>query len=100
LTSSSKVTSYNIVVVGEDDLSVQLLEKEVQKAGHSTLSPAHTIHSALKLAKELSPDLFLLDLNLSNFEQVIELAQHSMQEHCIPSVFVLEEVNAGLVEQI
>lgn len=100
MTSSSKVTSYNIVVVGEDDLSVQLLEKEVQNAGHSTLSPAHTIHSALKLAKELSPDLFLLDLNLNNLEQGIELALHSMQEHGIPCVFVTGEVNSGLVEQI
>lgn len=100
MTSSSKVTPYNIVVAGEDGLSVQLLEKDVQNAGHNTLSPAHTIHSALKLAKERSPDLFLIDVNLSNTEKWIELAQHSTQEYGIPCIFVSGEINSSLVEQI
>ncbi|MBP6304210.1 MAG: response regulator transcription factor [Bacteroidia bacterium] len=100
MTSASKVTPCNIVVVGEDDLSVQQLEKEVQKAGHSTLSSAYTIHSALKLAKELSPDLILIYFNLNNLEKWIEFAQHSTQKVGVPCVFVTNEINSNLVEQI
>lgn len=100
MTSSSTVKSYNIVVVDDDDLSVRFLEKEIQKAGHSTLPAAHNIDAALLVAKEHSPDLFLVDINLNDIKDGVELAVLLMQEYGIPSIFVTAEIDSAVIERV
>lgn len=74
-----------VLVVEDEALVAMLIEDMLTELGHEVLGPAMRLESALKMARDETFDLALLDVNLAN-EQSFPVAR-LLQERGIPFVF-------------
>jgi CheY-like chemotaxis protein/DNA-binding CsgD family transcriptional regulator len=77
-----------ILVVDDDRTTAKIIELQLQKMGYDVVSITKTAASALKLCKELSPDLVLMDVNLGKGMDGIEAADIINKKLDIPVIFV------------
>ncbi len=75
-----------VLIVDDEPPIVESLERRLRKEGYSTFS-AGTAEHAMRLFKQVRPDLVLLDVNLPG-RTGFELCQTLRQESTIPIIFV------------
>ena len=77
-----------ILVVEDEGVLALELERLLQKEGHEVVGIAPYAGLANALARELQPDLALVDLMLENDTTGVETARTLIHEYNVPVVFV------------
>ena len=77
------------ILIVEDERIIALdLRGKVQRMGHCVAGMAHSGPDAVRMARELNPDLVLMDIILGGEMDGVEAARHIRQERDVPVLFV------------
>jgi DNA-binding NarL/FixJ family response regulator len=89
-----------LVLIVEDNLLIGwAMRLALQFSGHVVRGPATTAAEALQLARETSPALALIDIDLDRAGGGIEVARTLKREHQTSCVFVTGNTAAALAAQ-
>lgn len=90
----------NILIVEDEELTVELLTVMLQQAGHSVAGVARTLAGAVTLVQQQPVDLVLLDVHLPGSENGIAIAHALMQQERIPLIFITGQTNENTLAQL
>ena len=77
------------IMIADDDVSIQMeLEDYLTHMGHTVVGIADTGAEAVEMAREMKPDLILMDINLSGEMDGISAAQKIKEDMDVAVVFV------------
>lgn len=76
-----------ILVVEDDYLVACFVEDALTAAGHEVLGPADSFKAAIEISDSETPDIALVDINLSGNKTGIELSRELHTRH-VPSVLM------------
>ena len=77
------------ILIAEDERIVQLdLEQRLKQMGHTVLGIAARGDEAIAKARELKPDLVIMDVRLDGEIDGIEAARQIQSEHGTPVIYV------------
>lgn len=79
-----------ILIVEDDRLLAAGLAMMVENAGHEVVGHAATVRAAMDLARALTPDLTLMDIDLGLGGSGIAAARGMKKHHGLASMFVTE----------
>lgn len=86
-----------LVLIVEDNMLIGWgMRLALQFSGHVVRGPATTAAEALQLARETSPALALIDIDLDTPGSGIEVARTLKREHATSCVFVTGNIAAAL----
>jgi two-component system, response regulator PdtaR len=77
-----------ILVVEDDGDMGDILSHDLRKLGYDIIGVAADHESALKLVKEVMPDLVLMDIRLKNMDDGIRLSDEMLKDYGLYSVYV------------
>lgn len=90
-----------ILVAEDDTISGMCLQSQLERFGHQVLAVASDGLQAIELARELSPELVIMDVSLPTV-QGIQAAREITSERKIPIIFLsgysLDELRAKTKE--
>ncbi|MBC3783864.1 LytR/AlgR family response regulator transcription factor [Spirosoma utsteinense] len=89
-----------ILIVEDDELTVELLTVTLQQAGHSVVGVARTLAEAVRISQQQPVDLALLDVHLPGSEDGIAIARMLMQQDRIPFLFITGQTGATTLKQL
>lgn len=78
----------NILVTEDESIVRKDIERSLQKLGYNVIGSADTGEKAIELAKDLKPDLALMDIMLKGDMTGIEAAQQIKKDRDIPVIFL------------
>ena len=78
----------NILVTEDESIVRKDIERSLQKLGYNVIGSADTGEKAIELAKDLKPDLALMDIMLKGGMTGVEAAQHIKEQRDIPVIFL------------
>ena len=78
----------NILVIEDESIVRKDIERSLQKLGYNVSGSADTGEKAIALARELKPDLALMDIMLKGDMTGIEAAAEIKKENDIPVIFL------------
>lgn len=80
--------SHRILIVDDEPWSALDMEWVVRKLGHEVVGPAATADAAIALARDMRPDLILMDIRLAYKSDGVAAAIEIRQRYDIASIFV------------
>lgn len=87
------------VIVAEDETIIRLdLKERLEASGHQVVGEAGDGESAVRMARELRPDLVVMDIKMPGLDG-IEAARALTAEHIAPVVLVTAHGERDLVER-
>jgi DNA-binding NarL/FixJ family response regulator len=92
----------HIIIVEDDAVISQLIEKDLTDAGHKVLSIAHNSTQALDSIHNHKPDLILLDIDLGhsqNLKDGIGIAHIVNEKYNIPFIYLTAHSDLATVER-
>lgn len=89
----------NILICEDERLIARDLELALKRNGYSVVGIAGNAEQAIKLAKETSPDLALMDIQLEGSMNGVAVAGVLAEEMSIPSIFLTAYADAATVEE-
>jgi two-component system, response regulator PdtaR len=90
--------SLRVLVADDESLRVMSLKGQLEALGHKVIGEASNGKEALRLAKELRPDLAILDIKMPEMDG-IEAAQAITQDHPIPIILLTAYSEQELAER-
>jgi YesN/AraC family two-component response regulator len=88
------------ILVVEDEAIIALnIKKILDKAGFDTYIDCFTVNQALKLLKEISPDLIIIDINLKSEQTGIDLARELLKKDEIPFMYLTSYSDLATLEK-
>lgn len=88
-----------ILVVEDERLIARDIAMQLEELGYEALGPAFTAEKAIELARQLQPDLLLMDVHLGGAMDGIEAAQTIHTEIGSPIVFLSAFTDAANLER-
>jgi len=91
--TEDNILNAKILIIDDDEISVRILKETFSKAGYKNITSINDPRLALKLYKELDPDLLILDLNmpyLSGFDVMKQLTSINIDGY-LPIVVLSNE---------
>jgi len=79
---------HKIVIVEDEGLIAADLESRLKSSGYQVPGTADSAQPALKLIRESSPDLVLMDIRLKGEQDGIQVAQVLREQFDIPVVYL------------
>ncbi|MBL4861439.1 MAG: response regulator [Crocinitomicaceae bacterium] len=77
------------ILIVEDDLIIQMfISRVVQSAGFEVVGEARKCSQAVDIAREMKPDLILMDIGLVGEKDGIDAAEILNKETSIPIIFM------------
>lgn len=76
--SEEKIFAARVLIIDDNNLDIQILHKTLTNAGFINISSTTDPTHAIKLYKELHPDLIMLDLNMPKMDGFAIMAQLTM----------------------
>ena len=89
--------SVRIGVVEDEIIVADTIARVLQKLGYTVLEPAITYTEALELLEQQSPDLVLLDINLSGSKDGIDLAWKIKEDYDMPFIFLTSQADTQTI---
>jgi len=83
-----------IILVSEDRFVSLSLSAMLQNLGHTVISCAHDVREALNKARDLSPDLVIMDERCG-----LETAKGILEQHALPIVLITSFIEPELVDE-
>ena len=77
----------NIILVDDDESILTLIETILHKEGFTNISKARSGETAVSLAKEIKPDLIILDIMLPDFDG-FEICKKIRTNSMVPIIFL------------
>jgi AmiR/NasT family two-component response regulator len=90
--------SLRVLVADDESLRVMSLKGQLESIGHRVIAEAANGKEAVTLARELRPDLAILDIKMPEMDG-IEAAQTITQEHPIPIILLTAFSEKELAER-
>jgi CheY-like chemotaxis protein len=88
------------ILVVEDELIVARdIAMLLQEIGYVALGPANSGEQAIEMARQLRPDLVLMDVRLASAMDGIEAAQIIRNQFSLPVVFLSASTGGGNTER-
>lgn len=84
-----------IVIADDDGVTLMVLKKILTVMGHTVIGEAGDGEQAVALARDLSPDLCILDIRMPKMEG-IEAAKHIQAHRLTPIIIVSAHTETGL----
>lgn len=78
---------YNILIVEDEFINAQFIEKAVIKLGHNVIDTVETGHEALEVMEEENVHVVFMDINLEGSMDGIECAKIMNQKKSIPIIY-------------
>ncbi|MBN2236462.1 MAG: PAS domain S-box protein, partial [Bacteroidales bacterium] len=90
---------FNILIVEDELISSKLLQNYLIQMGHQVIGIVPSGEEAIAFVIERSPDLILMDIELSGKLNGIETVEIIQQTKHIPTLFLTGQTNKSLLEQ-
>lgn len=90
---------HKIVVVEDEGLIAADLESRLKAAGYAVPGTADSGSKALKLVRETSPDLVLMDIRIKGDVDGIQVAEQLRQEFDLPVIYLTAYEDRGTLER-
>lgn len=92
------MNSLRVLVADDESLRVMSLREQLEKLGHRVVAEAADGGSAVNLARELKPDLAILDIKMPELDG-IEAAKQMMDERPLPIILLTAYSERDLAER-
>jgi response regulator NasT len=92
------MNSLRILIADDESLRVMSLREQLEKLGHKVVAEAGDGRTAVQLARELKPDLALLDIKMPQ-QDGIDAAREIMQERPLPIILLTAYSERDLAER-
>lgn len=89
------MNSLRVVIADDDGVTLMVLKKILTTLGHTVVGEAGDGEQAVALAKQLSPDLCILDIRMPKMEG-IAAAKHIQADRPTPVIIVSAHTETGL----
>jgi PAS domain S-box-containing protein len=107
MTVPPKILVYNIhtlkksriLVVEDESIVARNVQNKLTKLGYDVCSVTSTGEDAIKLAKELNPDLVLMDIVLRGGIDGIDAAKHIRSQFDIPIIYLTAHSDLGTIKR-
>ncbi len=77
-----------ILIVEDEAIEAKLIEENLIRMNYAVCAQASTGQDAIQKAKDLQPDLILMDINLQSRLDGIQAAQEIIEHHDIPIIYL------------
>jgi len=88
-----------ILIVEDEGITAFELETKIKRWGYVTVGTAVSVEDALKMAREMLPDLVILDIRLQGEQDGIEFAEIIKKEMDIPIIYVTAHSSDLILER-
>lgn len=95
--SSDDLSKANILIVDDEEVNIQLLERVLKRAGYLNVISTTDPTRVLALHDEMEPDLVILDLNMPHmdgYEVMEELSRHILEGTYLPILVLTADASA------
>ncbi len=92
------MNTLRILIADDESLRLMSLREQLEKLGHRVVAEAGEGRSAVQLARELKPDLAILDIRMPEMDG-IDAAERMMQEHPLPIILLTAYSERDLAER-
>lgn len=93
------MTSYNILIVEDEILIADMIERYLVRKGHKVVGSAISYEEATKIYLQKKPDLALLDIRLSGSKTGIDFAAFIQeQEQSIPFIYLTSQLDKTSID--
>lgn len=89
-----------LLIVEDEPVIAFDLKLCVEQAGHTVVGVAESAAEALKMWKNHSPDLFLIDINIKGPEDGVGLARSISEQSTIPFIFITSYHDKSTLERV
>jgi len=87
------------ILIADDESLIRLgLRKMLEEAGHQVIAAASDGRTALRMARDLDPELAILDVKMPGYDG-LEAARRIVAQHPIPIILLTAYGQRDLVEQ-
>ena len=93
------MSNTNIMIVEDEGIVAKALQTKILKFGYSCTTICHSGEDAIKKAKEIHPDLILMDIFLKGKIDGIQAAELIMQEVDIPIIYLTAYANEDILQR-
>lgn len=94
------MSAINKILIAEDDMIIQMfLNRALSSAGYTIVGEARNSETVLELAKEIQPDLILLDIGLDGAKDGIDTAEDLNEFTKIPFLFLTGNSDESTIER-
>jgi len=81
------MNQYNILIVEDEFINAQFIEKAILKLGHTVVETVETGHEALEVIEKEKIDIIFMDINLEGKMDGITCAKEINQKKTIPIIY-------------
>lgn len=92
------MNALRVLIADDESLHLMSLQAHLQAMGHKTIAEAGNGREAVALARELKPDLAILDIRMPEMDG-IEAARAMMEEHPLPIILLSAYSERDLAER-
>jgi two-component system, response regulator PdtaR len=92
------MNTLRVLIADDESLRVMSLREQLQNLGHRVVAEASDGRAAVDLARELKPDLAILDIKMPEMDG-IDAAQHIMSERPLPIILLSAYSEHDLAER-
>ena len=89
----------NILIASDDKAAVRSLKASLEKLDFDYCGSVNNRTEAIKLTKDLKPDIILIDTQLNDFEDGIETARYLSEKFKLPHVFFSSSKDEETIER-
>ncbi len=92
------MNSLRVLIADDESLRVMSLREQLEKLGHRVVAEASEGRAAVNLARELRPDLAIMDIRMPEMDG-IDAAEEMMSERPIPIILLTAYSERDLAER-
>ncbi len=92
------MNSLRVLIADDESLRVMSLREQLEKLGHRVIAEASEGRAAVNLARELRPDLAIMDIRMPEMDG-IDAAEEMMSERPIPIILLTAYSERDLAER-
>ncbi|MGB0371485.1 MAG: response regulator [Opitutales bacterium] len=91
--------SKKVLLVEDDTMSSQYYKKMLSGRGYTVYPPARSGQEAIEVAKEVSPDLIIMDINIQGEFDGVETAKRILADRKIPIIYASGSSESETIER-